>query len=45
MAGQQRAPVTLDGAHDAAANRDQLQAAKQVDYLVKWNPRGEDPQA
>jgi hypothetical protein len=34
-----------DGAHDAAANHEQLQAAGHVDYLINWNPRGEDPQA
>ena len=33
--------VRLDGAHDAAANRRELSAAK-VDYLIKWNPRQQD---
>lgn len=36
--------VRLDGAHDAAANRRQLAAAKGVDYLIKWNPRQQDPE-
>jgi hypothetical protein len=36
--------VRLDGAHDAAINRRQLAAADNVDYLIKWNPRREDPE-
>ena len=36
--------VRLDGAHDAAVNRRQLAAATGVDYLIKWNPRREDPE-
>ncbi len=36
--------VRLDGAHDAGANRRQLSAAAGVDYLIKWNPRREDPE-
>lgn len=44
LAGSRRLLVTLDGAHDAAANREQLDG-ENVDYLIKWNPRGEDPQA
>ncbi len=44
LAGTRRLLVTLDGAHDAAANREQLTGAG-VDYLIKWNPRGDDPQA
>ena len=43
LAGSRRLLVTLDGAHDAAANREQLDG-ENVDYLIKWNPRGEDPQ-
>ena len=43
LAGKRRLLVTPDGGHDAAANREQLQA-EDVDYLIKWNPRGEDPQ-
>ena len=34
--------ITLDGAHDAAANREYL-AREQIDYLIKWNPRKENP--
>lgn len=44
LAGARRLLVTLDGAHDAAANREQLER-EGVDYLIKWNPRGGDPQA
>ena len=36
--------VRLDGAHDAAVNRRQLAAATGIDYLIKWNPRREDPE-
>jgi hypothetical protein len=43
LAGERRLLVTLDGAHDAAANREQFER-EGVDYLIKWNPRGEDPQ-
>jgi len=42
LAGKRKLLVTLDGAHDAAANREQL-SREQVDYLIKWNPRGESP--
>lgn len=44
LAGDRKLLVTLDGAHDAAANREQL-SKEQVDYLIKWNPRGESPEA
>ena len=44
LASSRRLLVTLDGAHDAAANREQF-AREGVDYLIKWNPRGEDSQA
>jgi len=44
LAGQRKLLISLDGAHDAAANREQLER-EGVDYLIKWNPRGEDPQA
>jgi len=36
--------VRLDGAHDARANRRWLEQQSTIDYLIKWNPRGEDPQ-
>lgn len=45
LAGPRRLLVTLDSAHDAAANREQLGDEAAVDYLIKWNPRGEDPEA
>ena len=44
LAGARPLLLTLDGAHDAAANREQCER-EGVDYLIKWNPRGEDPQA
>jgi len=44
LAGERKLLVTLDGAHDAAANREQLMR-EQVDYLIKWNPRGENPES
>jgi hypothetical protein len=34
--------LTLDGAHDALENRQRL-TCEGIDYLIKWNPRGEDP--
>lgn len=37
--------LTLDGAHDARENRERLQREDGVDYLIKWNPRGEAPEA
>jgi len=42
LAGEASLLITLDGAHDAAANREYL-AREQVDYLIKWNPRQENP--
>ncbi|WP_419594690.1 hypothetical protein [Thiolapillus sp.] len=42
LAGEAALLITLDGAHDAAANREYL-AREQVDYLIKWNPRQENP--
>ncbi|EED31179.1 transposase, IS4 family protein [gamma proteobacterium NOR5-3] len=36
--------VRLDGAHDARANRRWLELQSNIDYLIKWNPRGEDRQ-
>ena len=42
LAGNQPLLITLDGAHDAAANREYL-AREQIDYLIKWNPRKENP--
>lgn len=35
--------LRLDSAHDARANRDFLREQDQVDFLIKWNPRKEDP--
>ena len=37
--------LRLDGAHDAADNRERLSQEAQVDFLIKWNPRQQDPQA
>ncbi len=42
LAGKRPLLITLDGAHDAAANREYL-AREQIDYLIKWNPRKENP--
>lgn len=36
--------VRLDGAHDALSNRAWL-ARESLDYLIKWNPRRQDPEA
>lgn len=35
--------IRLDSAHDARANRTWFAAQANVDYLVKWNPRSEEP--
>jgi hypothetical protein len=35
--------VRLDSAHDAAENRRYLTNQAGVDYLIKWNPRQQDP--
>lgn len=35
--------LRLDSAHDARVNRDFLREQEQVDFLIKWNPRKEDP--
>ena len=37
--------LRLDSAHDARDNRDFLREQKQVDFLIKWNPRKQDPLA
>ncbi|NVD37121.1 IS1380 family transposase, partial [Marinobacter lutaoensis] len=37
--------LRLDSAHDARANRDFLREQDQVDFLIKWSPRKEDPLA
>jgi hypothetical protein len=34
--------VRLDGAHDAAENLVLMEKTQGVDYIVKWNPRGQD---
>jgi hypothetical protein len=34
--------VRLDSAHDAMANRQRF-SAEEIDYLIKWNPRKQDP--
>lgn len=34
--------VRLDSAHDAIENRVLLRKAKDVSYIIKWNPRNED---
>lgn len=33
----------LDSGHDARENRERLLAEAGVDYLIKWNPRHEEP--
>lgn len=40
-----RSPILLrlDSAHDARDNRDFLSQQEQVDFLIKWNPRKQDP--
>ena len=35
--------LRLDSAHDARDNRDFLSQQEQVDFLIKWNPRKQDP--
>jgi hypothetical protein len=35
--------VRLDSAHDARTNRRWFENQTEVDYLIKWNPRGDDP--
>jgi hypothetical protein len=45
LAGERPLLLTLDGAHDAQENRERLAGEEQVDYLIKWNPRGEAPEA
>ena len=42
LAGKRPLLITLDGAHDAAANREHL-VREQIDYLIQWNPRKENP--
>jgi hypothetical protein len=37
--------VRTDSAHDAAANRVELSRHDGVDYIIKWNPRKQDPEA
>lgn len=37
--------LRLDSAHDALGNRQWLARQEDVDYLIKWNPRKEDPAA
>ena len=37
--------LRLDSAHDARKNRDFLGQQEQVDFLIKWNPRKQDPLA
>lgn len=37
--------LRLDSAHDARDNRDFLREQEQVDFLIKWNPRKQDPLA
>ena len=44
LAGRdRRVLVRLDGAHDARENRERLKAEAGCDFLIKWNPRLEDP--
>lgn len=35
--------LRLDSAHDARENRQFLRRQEQVDFLIKWNPRTQDP--
>lgn len=42
MTAMHRLLVTLDGAHDPAANHEQPDS-ESGDYLIKWNLLGEDP--
>jgi len=35
--------LRLDSAHDARDNRDFLRQQEQIDFLIKWNPRKQDP--
>lgn len=37
--------LRLDSAHDACDNRDFLREQEQVDFLIKWDPRKQDPLA
>jgi len=37
--------LRLDSAHDARDNRDFLREQDQIDFLIKWNPRKQDPLA
>ena len=37
--------VRTDSAHDAVANRVELSRHGDVDYIIKWNPRKQDPEA
>jgi hypothetical protein len=37
--------VRTDSAHDAAANRVELSWHDDVDYIIKWNPRKQAPEA
>jgi hypothetical protein len=37
--------VRTDSAHDAVANRVELSRHDDVDYIIKWNPRKQDPEA
>jgi hypothetical protein len=35
--------LRADSAHDAVANRVELSRHDDVDYIIKWNPRKQDP--
>ena len=35
--------MRLDSAHDARDNRNFLRQQEQIDFLIKWNPRKQDP--
>jgi hypothetical protein len=37
--------VRTDSAHDAVDNRVELSRRGDVDYIIKWNPRKQDPEA
>ncbi len=37
--------LRLDSAHDSIENRERIASEAGFDYLIKWNPRSEDPKA
>ncbi len=43
LAGSEKVLLRLDGGHDAKENRERLVSQEGVDFLIKWNPRKQDP--